>query len=107
MPLKRPDKDANAEALIAGYVGQGFVRIPQHCRDRMVERQISYLDILSVLRQGRREPRKDEWKPERSGWRYAYRGRDSFGIRELRVAVALDVSGAVVVTVIDLDAGRD
>jgi predicted transcriptional regulator len=100
---KRPEKDALVVAKVATFLIADQIQFPVHARQQMHIRDITRSDVLEVLSRGWREPRKDEWKEAFRQWRYAYRGHDDSGIKNLRVAVALEDSGVIVVTAIDLD----
>jgi hypothetical protein len=103
MPIKRPDKDPEAELKIATHIANEQLTISNHAQDRMLEQRVLFNDVMSVLLKGWREPRKDEWQDWGDGWRYAYRGYDLLHSRRIRVAVVIKPKGSVVVTVIDLD----
>lgn len=60
----------------------------RHSRARQRERQISYPQVLHVLKTGWHESRKDEWKEQHFSWNYAVRGRTVDGF-EIRVPVFL------------------
>ncbi len=102
-PGKRPEKDVLVVAKVAKHLATSQIEYCVHARQQMHLRDITQGDVLEVLERGWREPRKDEWKEAFQQWRYAYRGYDDSGIRRIRVAVALDDSGVIVVTAIDLD----
>lgn len=103
LPGKRPEKDTLVVAKVAKHLLANQIEFCVHARQQMHFRDITQSDVLEVLGRGWREPRKDEWKEAFQQWRYAYRGYDDSGSRSIRVAVALDDSGVIVVTAIDLD----
>lgn len=90
-------------ALAREHIEAGKYLDTRHAFDRKAERQITLLEVLYVLRHGYHEKRKDEFKEEHDAWNYAMRGKTVDG-RELRVCVAFDPSGMLIITTIDLDA---
>lgn len=101
---KRPAKMPAPELLAAirSAVESGAVQYADHALQRLQERSVTMLEVEQILRLGHREPKKDEWKPEYDAWSYAMRGKTDEN-RSLRVAVAIEEPGVLVVTVIDLD----
>lgn len=91
--------------MVREHVKAGTVLDTRHAFDRKKQRSISWPEIRFVLRTGYREKRKDELKPEHDAWTYAIRGK-TVDRRNLRVCVAFDPAGLLIITAIDLD-GKD
>jgi len=77
-----------------------------HANERMAERNISYFEVKDVLLNGFNERKKDEYKEEYGNWNYSIR----FDIkvsdeekRRLRIPVAFDEDGTIVISTIDID----
>ena len=75
----------------------------RHVTDRQSERNITRLEILYVLRNGRHERRKDRYYENYQTWNYAIRGR-TVDKRDLRVIVSFDVNTMLIITAIELKA---
>lgn len=59
-----------------------------HARDRIIERNVNFDDILNVLRNGTVSPHP-EWSPKHGNWKYSVSGLDLDGMA-LVVVVALE-----------------
>ena len=62
--------------------------------------------VLHVLRNGYHEKRKDEYKPEYEDWNYAIRGLTIDG-KDLRIAIAFEEDGMIIITVIAITRGSN
>ncbi|MBS0603734.1 MAG: DUF4258 domain-containing protein [Verrucomicrobia bacterium] len=71
---------------------------------RKVQRRISLPEVVYVLMNGYHEKKKDEYKPEYSDWTYAIRGR-TIDEKDIRIAVAFDEDGMLIITVIEIARG--
>ena len=69
--------------------------------ERQVQREISRIEILHVLRNGFHEPKKDKFDVSYGCWNYAIRGR-TIDKRELRIIVSFDKNNMLIITAIDL-----
>lgn len=90
------------EALESGNLVLSF-----HAAEQMESREVTFSDVKEALYQGRREEQKDDYrqnsKNKKWSWRYAIRGLNDEGDKDLRIVVALETPKTVVVTVIDLN----
>lgn len=102
MPRGRPNKRDDVVARVVEAVASESIFLSAHANERMAERNITRFDILYVLENGTREPKKDAFKASLNEWTYAYRGWTSDKRVELRIAVAVLDNGVMVVTAIDL-----
>jgi len=101
---RRPPKHEDVPLLVKQYVvDSGRYLDTRHATERRKQLQITRPEVVYVLRHGRHEKRKDEFKEEHGAWTYAIRGKTVDG-RNLRVCVSLD-NGAdmLIITAIDLD----
>jgi hypothetical protein len=96
---KKPEKHKDVKRLVWASIDAGRYRETEHAVQRMKERGIDRQDILAILRDGAREPGKDEFKAEYNAWNYAFTGFTE-DERRLRVSIALDSDYTIVITVI-------
>jgi hypothetical protein len=72
----------------------------------MYVRRILRTEAIYVLRHGRHEKRKDQFRAEYQTWNYAVRGKTLDGGKELRIVISFDTTvGMLLITAIDL--GKD
>lgn len=102
--MKRPSKIPDVLKKVRLCLDSGRFFDTTHAMTRKQERLVSLPHVLHVLRNGFHEKRKDEYKPEYSSWNYAIRGR-TVDNRDVRVAVAFDEDGMLIITVIVLTKG--
>jgi len=105
LSLGKSNKRDDVVLRVAEAVACDSVFLSAHANQRMAERNITRFDILYVLENGTREPRKDAFKATFDEWTYAYRGWTSEKRMELRIAVAVLDNGVLVVTAVDLTPG--
>lgn len=105
--MKKTPKIPKARLLAAvrKAATEGSIFYSVHALERLEERGIITLEVRYVLKTGRHEHVKDEYKVEHNAWNYAIRGKTLDG-RDLRIAVAIDSEGVLVVTAIDLDRSK-
>lgn len=104
----RPPKLEKTKVLnkISKAIKEGLVRTTLHAEERMRERNISWFEIKAALESGYNERAKDSYTKEFGCWTYSIR----FDLivsesekRRLRIPVAFDSDGTIVVTAIDID----
>ena len=103
MLTRRPSKEPALLHELRRCIEAGRFLDTFHSSKRQGERAITRPEILSVLRTGYHEKSKDRFDLRYSTWNYAIRGK-TIDLRELRVIVALDEQGFLIITAIDLDA---
>lgn len=106
--MGRPKKLSKEEVLkcIQDALSKEKVFISDHANERMKERKISWFEVKEVLNKGHNERQKDEYKSEYKCWTYAIRFdicKSDSEKRKLRVPIAFDQDGTIVVSTIDLD----
>ena len=99
------DKIPHVFRLIRQRAHAGEFVILPHAKARQIEREISLADIVFVLKNGDRDPDRDEFKKDFQSWNYAVKGQ-TVDARTLRIAVAFDESEMLIVTVIPLGKRR-
>lgn len=95
-------KISDVLARVRACVAAGSYFDTYHSALRQGERNISRGEILYVLTHGWHERSKDRFDLRYSDWNYAIRGRTLDGVG-LRVVVAFDLSGMLIITAIKLD----
>ncbi len=96
-----PPKLPDILILIRQHLEAGQFLFSHHALERLEEREILQHEVFEVLRNGRRETKKDKFDEEYNEWSYVIQGQ-TLDERTLRVIVALDKSGMLVITIIDL-----
>lgn len=105
--MKRPRRPQKMEssallALIRGAEREGLYTFVDHAEQRLLQREVTVGEVQQVLRDGWRAPKHDKYREDFRAWNYALRGKTVDG-RNLRLAVAVEGNGLLVITVIDLD----
>lgn len=96
----RPPQIENLLVVIRECIDKGRYRESFHAKLRKGERDIDLLDALYVLKNGYHEKRKTAFNEMRNTWNYAIRHK--IERKDIRVIVAFDDDGMLIVTVIDL-----
>lgn len=102
--MKRPLKIINVLKRAEECIEANRYFDTSHALLRKRQRRISLTDVLYVLRHGYHEKRKDQYKPEHKDWNYSIRGLTLDG-RDIRIAIAFDEDGMLIITVIELTRG--
>lgn len=100
---KRPDVlQAVIEACELGNL------IPsKHAQDQMDTRDIRWSDIEEMICRARRESAKDSRTSDGKDWKYALRGTNDFGDKDLRIIVVFVDPKVIIVTAIDKNKAED
>lgn len=99
----RPAKISDIHSIAKKAVFEGSYIPVEHAKLRLNQREVTLTELEYVIEKGRREPKKDEFKPEHNSWNYSIKGK-TVDHRNLRIAVSLDEKTKVlIITVIDLD----
>lgn len=85
------------------YLQQGRYLDTRHAFERQLERQISRMEIVQVLKRGYHEKSKDTFDKAYNSWDYAVRGKTLDG-RELRIIIVIEYN-ILIITAIDLNLG--
>jgi hypothetical protein len=102
--MQKPAKIADVLKKIKECIDADRYYDTSHAIRRRQERVVSLTEVLYVLRNGRHEKAKDQYKEEHGDWTYAIRGKTIDG-DDLRIAVAFDEDGMLIITVIRVDRG--
>lgn len=74
MKQKRPSKLENVLEIAKKCIENGQYLPTFHAECRQLERDITLLDALHVIKNGYREAKHDQYKEEWQAWNYAVRG---------------------------------
>ena len=99
--MKRPEKHENVLFLANDCIAKGRYVSTFHAENRQLERDITLLDALYVIKTGHRVPKHDQYKEEWRAWNYALQGKTLQG-DTARVIVSFDEHGLLIITVINL-----
>jgi len=99
--VKRPPKLQNVLELSRQCIESGKYIPTFHAECRQLERDITLLDALHVIKTGYRELKKDQYKEEWQAWNYAVRGISLQGDM-IRVIISFENDGMLIITVINL-----
>jgi hypothetical protein len=90
--VTRPEKIADLIPLIHKCINEGRYLDTRHASERKDERGINRPEILTVLKSGYHEKKKDKFEEIHQTWNYAIRGK-TVDKRELRIIVAFEITG--------------
>jgi hypothetical protein len=103
MSVKRTSKVENLLERVRSCIESGRYLDTVHAAVRKGERGITRPEILYVLKHGYHEKYKDSYNEHYKTWDYSIRGV-TLEERSLRVIVAFDPHGLLIITAIDLGA---
>jgi hypothetical protein len=101
MNAKRPPKAENFLETVHQHVLADRYLDTRHATDRKNERNILRAEIRAVLLAGRHEKSRDRYDELLGRWSYSVRGC-TVDLRELRIIVALDETGTLIISAIEL-----
>lgn len=101
MKLKRPPKVEHFLEMVRKHVLADRYLDTRHATDRKNQRSILRAEIRSVLLAGHHEKSRDRYDELGKRWSYCVRGH-TVDRRELRVVVAFNAAGLLVITAIEL-----
>lgn len=101
--MNRPPKldDRELARKINECLQQGKYFQSLHFIEMMEKREVSFPNVLHVLRNGCHEKKKTFFHEFSNKWRYAIRGRTTENV-EIRVVITFDDKDMIIITVIDL-----
>lgn len=80
---------------------KGFLIPSTHALEQMAHRDVQMSDIEEMIFQASREENKDSLAKNGKDWKYALRGFNSSGDKDIRIIVVFNDPDAVIITVID------
>lgn len=78
-----------------------------HAQDQMVARDVQMSDVEEMIYRAQREEAKDSPTKDKKDWKYALRGLNDSGEKDIRIIVVFNDPDAVIVTVIDKNKKED
>ncbi len=97
MAKPQPLSPNEAKEKILVKLADGKLELTGHCLyERMLERNVDYQDIISVLETGEIK-RKPEWDIEHQNWKYRVEGFDT--VNDDLTAVTIILDWLIIVTV--------
>lgn len=102
--MKKPPKIPEVLKKIRECLAAGRYYDTSHAIKRKLQRNITLPEVLYVLKNGRHEKSKDEYKEEYHDWTYAIRGTTIDG-KDIRIAVAFEEVDMLIITVIAITKG--
>jgi len=96
---KRPEKNPDVLGKIKDCITKGNYFVTAHAFIRQNERKISLPESLHVLETGYEEKKKTRFDIENNTWKYAIRGKTLRENSDVRVIVAFDKEGMLIITV--------
>jgi len=100
-------KEDNIIQRVLKALESGNLLLSFHAMEQMSAREIKFSDISEALYRCERQEHKDVYlespKTKKWGWRFAIRGLNDVGDKDIRIIVVLQDPKIVVVTVIDLN----
>lgn len=102
MTRKRPEKITNVLEKIKDCIEKGNYFVTVHAFERQNERMISLPESLHVLETGYEEKKKTRFDIEHNVWKYAIRGKTVRDELDVRVIVAFDEDGMLIITVMHI-----
>ncbi len=94
---------SNIAQQIRKLAEAGNIFLSKHAQQRHQERAISKDEATYVLETGDHVSDRDRWEARHNSWSYCVEGR-TIDDRLLRIIVAIEPDGLLVVTLIELDA---
>ena len=98
-----PNKKDDILLQVIKALESGNLRPTFHAQVRMKERNILFTDMEEAIYNASREDHKDEFDSKTEEWKYALRGLNNDGAKDIRVVVVFKDPATLVLTVIDLN----
>lgn len=99
--MRHSPKILNLLEAVCGCLDRGRYLDTRHVTERKLERNITRMEILYVLRTGFHEKKKDKFDEAYNSWNYAIRGK-TMDARELRVIISFDKNNMLIITAMEL-----
>ncbi len=102
MKKKRPAKIENLLEKIKECIEQNRYTHTEHALVRQAERKITLAEVRHILITGYEEKIKTSFDEQYNTWNYAIRGKTKIGKLDVRVIVAFDEEGMLIITVMHM-----
>jgi hypothetical protein len=100
---KKPNKLPDLLDRIKECIETGHYFVTAHAFTRQKERLISLPETLHILKTGYEEKKKTNFDNENNTWKYAIRGKTIRDQLDVRVIVAFDENGMLIITVMHVE----
>lgn len=100
---KRPEQITNILEKIKECIEKGNYYVTAHAFIRQNERMISLPESLHVLETGYEEKKKARFDIEHNTWKYAIKGKTIKDDLDVRVIIAFDEHGMLIITVMHIE----
>lgn len=104
---RKPEKIINLLTRIKECIDEGRYFVTTHAFIRQNERMISLPESLQVLETGYEEKKKTRFDIEHNTWKYAIRGKTIRDELDVRVVVAFDEDGMLIITVMHVEGFKE
>ena len=102
-----PTKRDNVIADVIYSLERGHLVPTFHAQEQMKKRNILLSDIEEALYQAQREEAKDKPTDDGKAWKYALRGLNEAGDKDLRIIVVFANPKVLIITAIDKNKKED
>lgn len=99
------EKRPNVIQDVIAAIEAGLLIPSSHAQEQMAKRDIQMSDIEEAIYRAQREDDKDKLK--NGNWKYAIRGNNDSGDKDLRIIVAFADPRTIIVTAIDKNKKED
>jgi len=96
---KRPQKIEIVLERIWDCLLTGKYILTRHAIDRQKERSINLAETLHILKTGYEEKNKTCFDDKQNTWKYAIRGKTILSSKDVRIIIAFEEDGMLVITV--------
>jgi hypothetical protein len=103
MTQRKPEKIKDVLSAIKDCLKKGHYFVTSHAFIRQKERMISLPESLHILETGYEEKKKSYFDIEHNTWKYAIRGKTIRDELDIRVIVAFDEKGMLIITVMHVE----
>jgi hypothetical protein len=100
---KRPEKIKNVSIKIKECIANGNFVVTSHAFIRQSERMISLPESLHILETGYEEKKKTCFDITHNTWKYAIRGKTIRDELDVRIIIAFDENGMLIITVMHIE----
>lgn len=100
---KRPEKIKNVLVKIKECIDKGHYFVTSHAFIRQNERMITLPESIHVLETGYEEKIKTRFDIKHNTWKYAIRGKTIRDALDVRVIVAFNEAGMLIITVMHVE----
>lgn len=101
--MNEPNKREDILLAVIEALENGNLRPTTHVLERMEERKILFSDMAEAIYNASREESKDEFNANTGDWKYAIRGLNDDGVKDIRLIVVFKNPKTLILTVIDLN----